>query len=401
MNYIILSKYSVVTFGNNGSLLYDINNKVFYSLDIDHTNILKQIKKGTQIDEIRKKFDNNLVSDFITKLLNNNLASLSDTFYVEEEFRTGNAMASTNLDFTTCYIEFPTDCNEGCTNCKEPKIFSCLACCKPDNISQQIDVSFYENLLKDLLKTSVNLLVFHGGDPLTNYYEVLEIIKYTRNKADQKVKIILKTNGSLINEEISMFLIKYKINPLINFNNMNEQDFEGRIKKLKTHLTEFNHNNLDYYCNIVFESPSLNYNNHCVDKLKSLGFKNITISYTIDLKENLQQYASVNFPQKLVYNFNFYKELHPCLNGTLAITSDKKVIPCPALKQSELLDLSKDNFINVFNSQDKISELWRLTLQKIDKCKSCKFKYSCSDCRAIEEILSNQHLKKEICYLGF
>jgi radical SAM protein with 4Fe4S-binding SPASM domain len=402
MSYLILKSNCVAVFGENGASLYNVNNRNYYSLNENLANILRDTKAGTPIADIKEKYSEAVVDDFLHKLINSDVAVISDHFYIEENFRIGSARPSTSLEFTTCYIELPADCQVNCEHCNEPKIFSCLTCKKPSELLDSFDLQFYKNLLGEILKTPVKTIIFHGGDPLTNETEVLDLLRFTREHAEQNVQIILKTNGDLFNEQQIQTFLTYRINPLVVFNcvNQEEQDIAQKLKSLEVYLHTLSSHQVTYFANLVFHDPDPQYHKPFIDLVRSYHFANTTISVVVASNDSLQRYANINFSEKLAYNFSLYKDLHPCLNGILAITADKKIIPCPSMNNHVLLDLNHSSFMDLFDEVEKIDKYWRFTLQEIDKCKPCKLRYSCVDCRAVEEVLVKSGVKKEICYLG-
>lgn len=73
------------------------------------------------------------------------------------------------------------------------------------------------------------------------------------------------------------------------------------------------------------------------------------------------------------------------------------MIPCPALDDEVLLDLSTNNQIDVAFEERQISKYWDLALSKVEYCKECEFKYGCTDCRGIEKKLTGDLYGKELC----
>ncbi|MGF7050720.1 radical SAM protein with 4Fe4S-binding SPASM domain [Paenibacillus sp. DS2015] len=402
MNYLILKNNSVVVFGENGSIIYNLSNKDYYSIDLIHTEILREIKRGTPISEIKMKFEEKVVLSFFEQLITSEIAEISEHHYVEEYSRIGHAKSSTNLDLTTCYIELPTSCTKECENCESLKLFSCLTCTKPKVISEEIDLEFYRNILNEILQTPVSTLIFHGGDPLIKENQILELLKYTREHASENLQIIVKTNGELIDDKYVKSFIKYKINPLIVFNSTNkyEKELDIKLTYLREFLNELSINNIDYFGNILFDDPTPQQHEISLEKLKNYNFKTISISIVIDEQSDLQKYSKINFSERLSSNFSLNKDLHPCLNGIIAVTSDRKISPCPTMTNHILLDLNRDNFIDLFDTVETLDTFWRFSLEKIETCQHCKFRFSCVDCRSLEDQLTNDYYKKDICYIG-
>lgn len=97
-------------------------------------------------------------------------------------------------------------------------------------------------------------------------------------------------------------------------------------------------------------------------------------------------------------SFFLMEKIHPCLAGTLAVSVDGKVYPCPELKEVIGIidyDLNK-TFSQIFNNQEEIMKYWCFGIEKIDTCKECEYRKTCSDCRALDYMLGNIN-EKCIC----
>ncbi|MDF9842711.1 MULTISPECIES: 4Fe-4S cluster-binding domain-containing protein [unclassified Paenibacillus] len=399
MKFLILKSNCAVVTGENGSFMYDLSHKNYYSLDLLHTEILNNIKKGKCIEELNNLFDQNIVNSFTNKLIEGNLAELSDYFYIEEISRVGHARPVNNIQLNTCYIELPSSCAMSCKSCKSLKLFSCLTCSSPTVTSAELDMKFYRGLLSDVLKMSVQTLIFHGGDPLTYGDKFLELLQYARENADENVRIIVKTNGEILNDKMMSHFIEFKINPLFVLRYSKENEYQNNLPlKLSEIFQGFFNHKLQYSCNIVLDSPAQL--EAAIQKLSDYNFSDISTSILINEHNSLRSYASIQFSEKLFHNFMLNKDLHPCLMGVIAITADRKVIPCPTMVNHPLLDLEQSHLLELFEDPEIINQFWRFSLGKIEKCKACKIKYSCVDCRSVEEALSKDLYKKEICYLG-
>ncbi|BAD86303.1 hypothetical protein, conserved [Thermococcus kodakarensis KOD1] len=77
------------------------------------------------------------------------------------------------------------------------------------------------------------------------------------------------------------------------------------------------------------------------------------------------------------------EEYHDCLAGTVAVTADGYVLPCPLLRNYIVGDLKKESLRKV-TRRKRLRAFWRMTKDNIPACSSCPFKYICHDCRALE-----------------
>ena len=99
-----------------------------------------------------------------------------------------------------------------------------------------------------------------------------------------------------------------------------------------------------------------------------------------------------------MFNFLNNIEYHPCLGHTLTICNNGDVIPCPMMRGHIFGNIRNRALYTVFErSWDKISKFWKLNLDKIEKCTACEFRYTCADCRALEESLTGKLEGKMLC----
>ncbi len=78
--------------------------------------------------------------------------------------------------------------------------------------------------------------------------------------------------------------------------------------------------------------------------------------------------------------YGFNKEYNSCWGQKLAITKDGKMRPC-IYSTIELGDLKNDPVGQVIKKLSE--EHWKITKDKVEKCKDCELRYACFDCREI------------------
>jgi radical SAM protein with 4Fe4S-binding SPASM domain len=80
---------------------------------------------------------------------------------------------------------------------------------------------------------------------------------------------------------------------------------------------------------------------------------------------------------------NFYRysrEYNNCWGRKIALTRDGKIRPCI---YSEIELGVVDTALNSREIIDKAWKNWLITMDMVDKCKECEFRYICPDCREI------------------
>lgn len=83
---------------------------------------------------------------------------------------------------------------------------------------------------------------------------------------------------------------------------------------------------------------------------------------------------------KITRSFIRYNHLYnSCWGKRLAITCDSLVHPC-IYSDIVLGNFYEDNLYDIFK---KAEAYWKITKEKVDKCKVCEFRYACPDCRVL------------------
>ena len=109
---------------------------------------------------------------------------------------------------------------------------------------------------------------------------------------------------------------------------------------------------------------------------------------------NGEVYVDVLFPgsvRKLDFNVIELRRIynpsteryHDCLSGTVAVTVEGYVLPCPLLRNYVVGDLTKMTLKEAIRKK-RLRAFWKMTKDKIPACSTCPFKYICHDCRALE-----------------
>ena len=105
-------------------------------------------------------------------------------------------------------------------------------------------------------------------------------------------------------------------------------------------------------------------------------------------------YVDVLFPRSARrLNFNVIElrrifnpsveKYHDCLAGTIAVTADGYLLPCPLLRNYVIVDLKEKSLRSALRKK-RLRDFWKMTKDSIPSCFKCPFKYLCHDCRALE-----------------
>ena len=77
------------------------------------------------------------------------------------------------------------------------------------------------------------------------------------------------------------------------------------------------------------------------------------------------------------------REVHPCLNGTIAIGADLAVRPCPMIEDRAFGHIGLEPLRTVIRDR-RHERYWQLTKADVAGCSACEFRYACADCAAVD-----------------
>ncbi|ASJ01576.1 SPASM domain-containing protein [Thermococcus gorgonarius] len=120
----------------------------------------------------------------------------------------------------------------------------------------------------------------------------------------------------------------------------------------------------------------------------------LTFLNKLDEPGDLEIYADLLYPKSARFlKFNVIEKrmsenpttqmYHDCLAGTIAVSADGYITPCPLLRNFVVGDVRKGD-IKRIRKKRKLKEFWKMTKDKIKGCSACPFRYICHDCRALE-----------------
>jgi len=79
--------------------------------------------------------------------------------------------------------------------------------------------------------------------------------------------------------------------------------------------------------------------------------------------------------------FNMARQWNTCWGGELAVTSKGDVLPCIFARDQIMGNICRQNLQSIING--RAQKYWSVTLDKVDKCKDCEYRFACIDCRVL------------------
>ena len=267
-------------------------------------------------------------------------------------------------------------------------------------------------LFDNSLGRSIVEVDFFGGEPLLNFPLIKELVAYGEAVSKRKnmaIKWSMTTNGVLLDENISKFLVEHNIGTVLSIDGRKEihdynryfKNHKGSFDVILSNYLEFKESTQDYVARGTYTSRNLDFYKD-VAYLKELGFNHLSMEpvigekITMDdlpvIKESYQKLSELYLKwlkesEPLdFFHFNIqlkggpciYKRITACGAGFeyLAITPTGDIYPCHQLIEDNnylMGNIMEDTF-----NEDLAEVFLNTNIYTKDKCKRCWARFYCS-----------------------
>ena len=351
--------------------IFDLIETKIYSLNQQETKIVTSCEKNYPVMPDNEKFLDGLKQLRLGNFYRNRT-------YIQK-LRLGSPSKESEMDPPLLYrafLEINNSCNRNCWFCGFYGIkrsLGCMGCNKWQNNGRSLSMERWKKVIDELKYLDCRDIFITGGDLTLVWDSVKEILNYTESKFSN-IYIILHQQ-SLSSDKI--IDLADKANIIV------------QIEEFK---------NIELYNSAILSivKPE-NWRDIC-----GIESKNIMNDFIIEDGNSFSSTMPIISKRKIsaasMFNFLNNIEYHPCLGHTLTICNNGDVIPCPMMRGHIFGNIRNRALYTVFErSWDKISKFWKLNLDKIEKCTACEFRYTCADCRALEESLTGKLEGKMLC----
>lgn len=318
---------------------------------------------------------------------------IEETLYPKER-----AEKISNINASTVFL---TDsCNFKCKHC--------FYSCGNNKIHTFLDFdNVYKKFIEDFVKEKGKFITFTGGEPLLNN-RLKEFIEYA---VDNDIQCMVLTNGSLLSEELCDFFKKNNVKIQISVDG-NENTFSlmrqgGDFNKIVNSLELLGKYKIDYDisftpCKINLESIrdvidlAIRYSATAIHFpiLENYGSANVN-SDDLYISESMQEeflgalideYYGNGLREKIrIENFESIanslisgdKKISCGLGRTFgSLSAEGELYPCSEVIEKKY-KLGKYTMERRYESSEVKKEDFIITVDSIEKCKICKFRYYC------------------------
>lgn len=242
-------------------------------------------------------------------------------------------------------IVVTSDCNLRCRYCTQDRVKESMTF---DVAKAGIDHFFESNANPDKKAVYFIGVSFYGGEPLLEFDLVRRCAEYVRSKASPwgiPVVFRLTTNGTLLTDEITDFLVKNDIGMAISLDGPKEEHDRNRITKSGTPTFD-----------VVFKNLM-----HLKQRYPTYYFNSCSVSAVYDYASDLRRVVEWFHENSSV--------LPPLARASLAAWNEKTcdrfacdVVQSARCRIQETLSMFKDVLITNDQPGEKIHDTWRMFL---------------------------------------
>lgn len=382
--------------GKTGTMLFDFKNKKAYRISEIESKALTKMLQGNAVEDV--VLDNENIKKFVNQLLELGLAFKKGIWSPTEKFHKGSLYElhpEYRIILNNIFIELPGNCEEKCEHCGKSKINGCFTCVIPS--STEYNKHYYSKMIGEVAAFRFKNIYFYGGDIFKEKDRLIEILRYTRLLIDKGENIFLICNYKHVNYKLLEILRELDIRLIIGFDCIGKSSKEilSSISKVAYKMK-----NMKWCANLCLDSSNaILFETVKQEVLKTYQSTDIVYSIYVQSDQERLKYHT-DIPKIYCDETTFFllEKVNPCLAGTLAINAKGEVRPCPCIDEViGKIDYEKGlTFSRVFGNTEKIREFWELSIDKLEPCKECEYRRTCSDCRAIDFMFGNIY-KKSLC----
>lgn len=380
--YFFLPPNKELVNGAKNSVILDFHAGEIYRINESARQIIESGEKGFQISEAAKELDlePSDIFSFVKNLSDQGLVQLSP-------FQNPNLPAVykkllPQLDFL--WIETTSRCNLRCLHCyadAEPKKI-------PDLSTEEI-----ERLIDEAADIGCKNIQFTGGE-CTLREDLKDLIEYARLRGFEFIEIF--TNGTLLTESMIKYFAYAGVNVAMSIYSYKQETHDaitgvkGSFEKTLNSLRFL----LAYDVPTRCATTAMKQNEDDLDEtsyyLQHLGVQR---RLPDPVRPSGRGCGMEKWPQKyglrtikatpnFVVNKEFYERNishNSCWFGKVAITNEGDILPCVFARDQVAGNIKDQSLKDII--ENSILKFWSLTVDKIEICKDCEYRYLCHDCR--------------------
>lgn len=376
--------------------IYNLSNGDVIKVSEDYRNFLHNCEIEIKpVDDKYKYIAIDLQNKGLGKIYDNKIYScyLHEGLELEEEleFKTNNTLM-------TLFLEITTKCNLDCEFCHYPNSFMRRTGCSRDKSETVMTPEIGKKAIQEAAKLGAKQIVFIGGEPSLYINNLKEFVDFGEKCGINN--FILYTNGYHVNDKILNYIQNKNFMVNLQIVSLNPKDatvITGRtdyVEAIKHTLSNLDITNL-YITVLIGEKNKDAFNNihdYISTKYPSAFINKEFIYPGTDFDYSLDDKTALKIPRLKKVNVVGYSENlkhHNCFSKSISVSANGNILPCIMLKNNILGNIT-DSKLSTILYQDAYFKYKYLSKSRIKPCNLCAYRFSCSDCRAINKSLYNE-----------
>ncbi len=378
--------------GAKNGLIYDFLENKVYEVSSEEKSVLELAEKNTEIEEIPQNLiPGKSVKKVLEKFREKNLGEFYEKKPYIEPLRLKSPLSSGAFydsppQLTNFFVELNNSCQYNCSYCgknRMKRIFGCIGC----NVWEgqpPMDGDSYKDVLDQAYKLGFGQIFLSGGNVLEDFDTLAAVLDHCETLHFPAV--FLTCHENYVDSDAVNFLNQYKwLNVFLNCDFPVSSTALKRAESVQCNLTlvsVIDVTGLD-------EEDVMGKIQHEHEKVQSRRV-NWQIDYcSADFTKdysNIPLFGKERAGNATLQFFERCQECHPCLGGILTVSACGNVYVCRIMREKSLGNVLDTNLSEILrNNKEEIGKSWNLTRDKITPCRNCEYRYSCMDCRGIEE----------------
>lgn len=388
---IKLKTHIEIIYGKKNSILYDPEKERIYTLNKSASQILTLLKEWRTIDSIIVTFKKHFAHDS-PSIENDVIAVLN--FCRSRGILTSNEdeicelkflQIIDQLPFKRVWCELTNNCNLKCLHC--------YANAGEKNI-QDLDIKNIYSFIDGISKKGCKELQLTGGEPFLRK-DIWEIVSHIKTLNIDCIEIF--TNLTLVTKNDINLMKEHGVKIATTFLGPNEEIHDsitqrkGSFANLISSVEKIQNYDIPLQVAIIVMRQNEKY----ITQIKEfLDKRQITYRMPDDVRpvgrgENRCIHPLNRESKRIKPDFNFNKftfyyaqKYNSCWGHLLMLRADGKIILCPHARDFVVGDIKQQSMDEIMKS-DLLEKYWTLTIDQVDICRDCEYRYFCEDCRPL------------------
>lgn len=386
-DYLNLNKDVIHVRGATQSAIYDLRRYRLWSVDESATQPLAELLAGVPIQDVIESYGLSEVDEVVAFCVSKGLATRDD----EPIHRNAHLQSEPrDLGPEVAWIELGTSCNHKCQHCYNDSGPVAKA---------SIDVEMLTSTIRQLKAAGTRALKFIGGEPLAYRDELRTLIGEAASQRLQEVAV--HTNATLLNLEWAQYLRAFDVQVDVTVYGHTADLHEavtrtpGSFASTRRGLEIATQSGCRVTINVIvvpatedllpqilaalradFPACAVKY-----DYIRPTG-RGVSLYRQMSFKHlNRHQEHETWFDGIGVDDYMRRKHFHPCLGNKISVSGEGQVMPC-IMTREVVGDLRHERVVDVLEGA-LFNKYRTLSLEKLEGCRECEFRYACTDCRPI------------------